>query len=165
MFLREDEHLVVEKAPVAGVLADGDDGNQEARSSGEVRSLSYSIVMVSLRWIGEWSDDGTAYLSGLLLQHQQLVDGTLNIGLDPEKSVHLMEVVVYWVIRTFARASASGMSLSASLVKSFSGFSRPADMMTNVDEEFRRSIHEGRETEQRSGLSNCTASYQHDDER
>lgn len=31
---------------------------------------------------------------------------------------------------TFARSSASGMSLSASLVKSFSGFSRP-DMMTN----------------------------------
>lgn len=32
---------------------------------------------------------------------------------------------------TFARSSASGMSLSASLVKSFSGFSRPPDMMTN----------------------------------
>ena len=35
--------------------------------------------------------------------------------------------------RTLARASASGMSLSASLEKSFSGFNRPADMMTRVD--------------------------------
>lgn len=32
---------------------------------------------------------------------------------------------------TFARSSASGISLSASLVKSFSGFSRPPDMMMN----------------------------------
>lgn len=32
---------------------------------------------------------------------------------------------------TFARSSASGMSLLASLVKSFSGFSRPPDMMMN----------------------------------
>lgn len=39
------------------------------------------------------------------------------------------------VDRTFARASASGMSLSASFVKSFSGFSRPpSDMMTDVRE-------------------------------
>lgn len=53
MFLREDEHLVVEKAPVAGVLADGDDGNQEARSGGEIRGLLYSTVVVSLRWIEE----------------------------------------------------------------------------------------------------------------
>lgn len=51
MFLREDEHLIVEKAPVAGVLADGDDGNQEARGSGEIRGLSYRTVVVSLRWI------------------------------------------------------------------------------------------------------------------
>lgn len=42
MFLREDEHLVVEKAPVAGVLADSDDGDQEARGRSEIRSLSYS---------------------------------------------------------------------------------------------------------------------------
>jgi hypothetical protein len=136
MFLRKDEHLVVEKAPVAGVLADGDDGNQEARGSGEVRSLLCSITVVSLRWIGGVSDDGTAYLSGLLLQHQQLVDRTLDIGLNQAKSVYMMQVLVGWVIRTFARASASGMSLSASLVKSFSGFNRPADMMTNVDWSF-----------------------------
>lgn len=42
MFLREDEHLVVEKAPVAGVLADSDDSDQEARGRSEIRGLSYS---------------------------------------------------------------------------------------------------------------------------
>lgn len=48
MFLREDEHLVIEKAPVAGVLADSDDGDQEARSSGEIRSLFHNTAVVSL---------------------------------------------------------------------------------------------------------------------
>lgn len=35
-------------------------------------------------------------------------------------------------MRTLARASASGMSLSASLEKSFSGFNKTSDMMTTV---------------------------------
>lgn len=39
MFLGEEKHLVIEEAPVAGAFADGNDGNQEARCSGEIRSL------------------------------------------------------------------------------------------------------------------------------
>jgi hypothetical protein len=54
MFLREDQDLVIEKAPVAGVLADGDDGNQEARSSGEIGSLSHKAAVVSLDELEEY---------------------------------------------------------------------------------------------------------------
>ena len=39
MFLGEEEHLVVEEIPVAGVLGDGDDGDQEARCRGKVGGL------------------------------------------------------------------------------------------------------------------------------
>jgi hypothetical protein len=48
MFLGEDEHLVVEKAPVTGVLANGDDGNQEAGGRSEIRSLLFNTTAVSL---------------------------------------------------------------------------------------------------------------------
>jgi hypothetical protein len=56
------------------------------------RSEAYRIApsWLVLRWIGERSDDGTPYLSGLLLQHQQLVDGTLDIGLNRTESVYMM---------------------------------------------------------------------------
>lgn len=75
--------------------------------------------------------DGTkSYLSCLLLQHQQLVDRTLDIGLH---GVSLDSISLANINHTFARASASGMSLSASFVKSFSAFSRPpSDILTNV---------------------------------
>jgi len=39
MFLGEEEHLVIEEVPIAGVFSDGDDGDQEARCRGEVGSL------------------------------------------------------------------------------------------------------------------------------
>ena len=39
MFLREKEDLVVEESPVAGILADGNDGDQEARGSSQIRCL------------------------------------------------------------------------------------------------------------------------------
>lgn len=42
--------------------------------------------------------------------------------------------------RTFARASASGMSLSASLVKSFSGFNKASDMMAVVGKVLRLNL-------------------------
>ena len=39
MFLGKEENLVIEQVPITSVLADGYDGNQEARGSSEIRSL------------------------------------------------------------------------------------------------------------------------------
>lgn len=39
MFLGEKEHLIIEKVPVAGIFADGNNGNQETRCGGQIRSL------------------------------------------------------------------------------------------------------------------------------
>lgn len=39
MFLGQKKHLVVEEVPVAGILANRDDGNQETRCCRQVRGL------------------------------------------------------------------------------------------------------------------------------
>lgn len=39
MFLGKEEHLVVEKGPVAGLLADGDNGDQKTGCGSEIGGL------------------------------------------------------------------------------------------------------------------------------
>lgn len=80
---------------------------------GSVRGMTVSIIPVSIA-----SPDPRAYRS--LPEHRSKSRYiSIRFNADPVPKC------------TFARLSASGMSLSASLVKSFSGFNRPADMMTN----------------------------------
>lgn len=75
-----------------------------------------------------------AYLSCLLLQHQELVDGCLHVRLPIKAGQYGDDFEAEEAFHTFASASASGMSLSASLEKSFSGLKRgPSDMVTRVD--------------------------------
>lgn len=82
MFLGEEEHLVVEEGPVASILADGNDGNQKTGCSGEIGSLSRKKPW-SVR-DGYWRWSRGSHLSCLLLQAQQLIDRTLNIGLSAQ---------------------------------------------------------------------------------
>ena len=72
-----------------------------------------------------------SYLSCLFLKDQKLVDRTLHVGLNNQSAFEPAQC--YQASPTLASCSASGISLSASLEKSFSGFIRPpSDMMTNV---------------------------------
>ena len=54
MLFGEEEHLVIEEVPVAGILAVGDDGNQESRCCRKIRSLKrkkiISISYSEMRW-------------------------------------------------------------------------------------------------------------------
>lgn len=87
MFLGEDQHLVVEKTPVTGVLADSNDGNQHTGSGGEIRGLLEEAEMVSGASFEMVGNRSIAHLSSLLLQHQQLVDGTLSVGLKMKRGI------------------------------------------------------------------------------
>jgi hypothetical protein len=48
MFLRKQEHLVVEEGPVAGFLADSDNGDQETGCGGEIGGLWREEPWVSI---------------------------------------------------------------------------------------------------------------------
>ena len=53
MLFGEEEHLVIEEVPVAGILAVGDDGNQESRCCGKIRSLQEKdMVSISYSEMG-----------------------------------------------------------------------------------------------------------------
>lgn len=64
MFLGEEQHLIVQKIPVARVLADSDNRNQKSRSSRQIGCLDARGSLVK-----SMDDDGVlSYLSRLFFQ-------------------------------------------------------------------------------------------------
>lgn len=64
MFLGEEQHLIIQKIPVARVLADGDNGNQKSRSGRQIGCLDARGLLV--KSIDD--DGGLSYLSRLFFQ-------------------------------------------------------------------------------------------------
>lgn len=49
MLFREEQHLVIEEVPVAGALADRDDGDKDSRCGGQVGGLSVETSISVVR--------------------------------------------------------------------------------------------------------------------
>ena len=79
MLLGKEEHLIVQEIPIPGLFADCDNGNEQSRGCSEIGRLFIGMSRDIQRG---WILRKRKYLSCLLLQHQKLVNSTLNISLE-----------------------------------------------------------------------------------
>jgi len=98
----------------------------------DARSDAYSV---SVSWVvvgrsGERPP--STYLTRLLLEGGELLDGSLNVCLCSHRPISTARARAgRHAIGTFARASASGICLSASLEKSFSGLNAASAIVSD----------------------------------
>lgn len=80
MLLGQHERLVVEELPVAGIFADGDDGDEDAGCRGEVGGLEGGGEW-SVSWFSGGVLGGRRDLTRLLLEQGELLDGGIDVCL------------------------------------------------------------------------------------
>lgn len=79
MFLGQHGDLVAENIPIAGGLAESNDSNEESGSGCKIGGLQ---ITISVRALDKGMvSSGTTYLTRLLFEERELLDGTLQVGL------------------------------------------------------------------------------------